>query len=269
MAKILTPVKFSLGYENSAAEIPDLNNPPAFAYHERREMKGVVLFSGGLDSTTLLYWALAQGKEIVALSFDYGQRHSLEIKLASLICQKLKLRHEIIKVDLRSIVSSALTNPSLEIPQFSSPIEPKRQAGPPATYVPFRNGIFISLATAWAETRSIEEILCGFHVLDSPDYPDTTPNFVQAMEEAINQGTKASLGEFRFKIICPFLHLKKVDILRLGLSLGADYSYSISCYRGQEVPCFECPACYYRHQAWQEVGEEDHLLRRLRKEGKL
>lgn len=232
-------------------------------------MKGVVLFSGGLDSTTLIYWALTQGKEIEALIFDYGQLPSLEIKMANLICHKLGLRHETIKIDLRSIVSSALTNPSLEIPKFGSPTEEKNPAGPPATYVPFRNGIFISLATAWAETRALEEILCGFHTLDSPDYPDTTPSFVQAMEEAINQGTKAAFGKFRFKIICPFLHLKKVDILRLGLNLGADYSYSISCYQGLEVPCFECSACYYRQQAWQEIGEEDHLLRRLRKEGKL
>ncbi len=232
-------------------------------------MKGVVLFSGGLDSTTLIYWALSQGKKIEALSFDYGQRHLLEIKMASLVCQKLGLKHEIIKIDLGSIVHSALTDSTFEIPKFGSPIEGKTQAGPPPTYVPFRNGIFISLATAWAETRSVEEILCGFHVLDSPDYPDTTQSFVQAMEEAINRGTKAAFGGFRFKIICPFLGLKKVDILRLGLSLGADYSYSISCYRGQEVPCFECPACYYRQRAWEELGEEDHLLRRLRKEGKL
>jgi 7-cyano-7-deazaguanine synthase len=232
-------------------------------------MKAVVLFSGGLDSTTLLYWALAQGKEIEALSFDYGQRHGLEIELAHKVCQKLGLRHEIIKIDLRPIVSSALTDPSSDIPGFNAITSGERPAGPPTTYVPFRNGIFLSLAAAWAETRGIEEILCGFHVLDSPEYPDTTESFVRAMEEAINQGTGAAFGHFRFKIICPFLKLKKADILRLGLNLGADYAYSLSCYRGNEVPCFDCPACYYREQAWQQVGEEDHLLRRLRKEGKL
>ncbi|MCX7973518.1 MAG: 7-cyano-7-deazaguanine synthase QueC [Candidatus Aminicenantes bacterium] len=230
-------------------------------------MKSVVLFSGGLDSTTLIFWALAQGKEIQVLSFDYGQRHSLELELGRKLCDQLGLLQDIIKIDLRPIVFSALTDPEMDIPSFDN--QTKKPHGPPATYVPFRNGIFLSLAAAWAETRSIEEILCGFHVLDSPDYPDTTESFVQAMEEAINRGTKASFGLFRFKIVCPFLKLKKTEILRLGLSLGADYSYSISCYRGQEIPCFKCPACHFRQQAWDEVGEEDHLLRRLRKEGKL
>lgn len=232
-------------------------------------MKAVILFSGGLDSTTLLYWALAQKKEVYVLSFDYGQRHSLEIKLGHQLCRQLGLPHEIIRIDLRPVVVSALTDPKIGLPKFQEIIQDQKLIGPPATYVPFRNGIFLSLAAAWAETRSIEEILCGFHVLDSPAYPDTTESFVQAMEEAINRGTKAAFGSFRFRIICPFLSLKKVDILRLGLSLGADYSYSLSCYRGEEIPCFECPACHFRQQAWQELGEEDHLLRRLRKEGKL
>ncbi len=232
-------------------------------------MKAVVLFSGGLDSTTLLYWALSQGKEVQALSFDYGQRHRLEIDLSARTIEQLRIPREILKVDLRPIAGSALTDYSLDIPRWKAEQAQKPRAGPPSTYVPFRNGIFLSLAAAWAEVRSISEILCGFHVLDSPDYPDTTKNFVQAMEEAINQGTKAAFGAPPFKIICPFLALTKVEILRLGLELGADYAYSLSCYRGGEIPCFECPACVFRQRAWEAVGKEDHLLCRLRKEGKL
>lgn len=231
-------------------------------------MKAVVLFSGGLDSTTLLYWAKAQGKEVQALSFDYGQKHRLEIELAGQTCLQLNIPREILSVDLRPIGGSALTSDSLAIPD-SAPSEEKPPSGPPLTYVPFRNGIFLSLAAAWAEARSIQEIICGFHVLDSPEYPDTTEKFVRAMEQAINQGTKASFGFPPFKITCPFLSLGKADILRIGLQLGADYSYSLSCYRGAEVPCGRCPACYHRQKAWQEVGEEDHLIRRLRKEGKI
>ncbi len=232
-------------------------------------MKAVVLFSGGLDSTTLLYLALAQGKQVLPLSFDYGQRHRLEIELAGYTCERLGLHREIIKVDLRSVAGSALTDSSLTIPDWNLSETSKIKAFPPPTYVPFRNGIFLSLAAAWAETRSIQEIWCGFHLLDSPDYPDTSQEFVAAMEKAINQGTKAALGAPPFKIIAPFLSLNKTAILRLGLSVGADYSYSLSCYRGEEVPCGRCPACVFRQKAWEEIGEEDHLLRRLRKEGKI
>lgn len=233
------------------------------------KMKAVVLFSGGLDSTTLLYWARAQGKEVRALSFDYGQKHRLEIELAGQTCLQLKIPRDILFVDLRPIGGSALTSNSLAIPTATSLEEEKSFSGPPLTYVPFRNGIFLSLAAAWAEARSIQEIICGFHVHDSPEYPDTTEKFVKAMEQAINNGTKAAFGFPPFKIICPFLTLGKADILRIGLQLGADYSYSLSCYRGAEIPCGRCPACFHRQKAWQEVGEEDHLLSRLRREGKI
>jgi 7-cyano-7-deazaguanine synthase len=141
--------------------------------------------------------------------------------------------------------------------------------GPPSTYVPFRNGIFLALATAWAEVQAFTEIVCGFHVLDSPEYPDTRREFVEAMEEAINSGSLASFSQTRIHIQAPFLDMNKAEIIKIGLSLGVDYSYSLSCYSGEEVPCMECVSCRMRQRAWEEVGTEDPFILRLKKEGKL
>jgi len=153
------------------------------------------------------------------------------------------------------------------VPEFKKTEQIKE--GLPATYVPFRNGIFISLAAALAETLDISHLVCGFNVIDSPSYPDTTESFVRAMKKAINEGTGARFKTEKFRIIAPFLSLKKSEIIRLGLSLGADYSYSVSCYAGGEIPCGQCSSCLLRARAWKEAGQEDHLLARLKKEGKI
>lgn len=227
--------------------------------------KCVVLFSGGLDSTSALFWALKKYETVQALTFDYGQRHRIEITMSQILTRKIDIPHEILKVDLAQIGGSALTDLNLPIPEHAEVTEP----GPPPTYVPFRNGIFISLAAAWAEVRGIMDIVCGFNVIDSPDYPDTRKAFVEAMEKAINLGTTASSGQEKFRIIAPFANMKKSDIIRQGLSFGADFSYSVSCYAGQEVPCEKCSSCVLRRIAWEEVGLEDPLILRLKKEGKL
>ena len=125
-----------------------------------------------------------------------------------------------------------------------------------------------SVAAAWAEARGVRDLVCGFHVADSPDYPDTTPRFVRAMEKAIRMGTKAAFGGPKTRIIAPLLGLSKTSIIRRGLSLGVDYSYSVSCYSGREAPCGTCSSCRFRSRAWKAVGREDPLLVRLRKEGK-
>jgi len=227
----------------------------------------VVLFSGGIDSTTALYWARKSYEKVAALSFDYGQRHRVELKLARRLTRRLALPHEIFKVDLRQVGGSALTDTAVAVPTLRRTEEIKK--GIPLTYVPFRNGIFLALSAAWAEVRGIRNLICGFHIIDSPNYPDTRKPFVRAMERAIKQGTRAAFSGERARIITPFIRMTKAEIIRRGLALGADYSNSISCYRGDEIPCGGCSACLLRSEAWKEAGAEDHLLRRLKKEGRL
>jgi 7-cyano-7-deazaguanine synthase len=226
----------------------------------------VVLFSGGLDSTTALAWALDRYHRVHALTFDYGQRHRVEVSLARKAARRLRVPHAVIKVDLRQIGGSALTDAAIPLPRSANPAE--RPAGPPPTYVPFRNGVFIALAAAWAEAKGLRDIVCGFHVADSPDYPDTTPRFVRAMERAVQTGTKAAFGAPRPRIVAPLLGSSKTDIIRKGLALGADYSYSVSCYAGAERPCGTCSSCRFRARAWKDIGREDPLLARLKKEGR-
>ncbi len=226
----------------------------------------MVLFSGGLDSTTALAWARTRYDRVHALTFDYGQRHRVEVSLARKAARRLGVPCTVLKVDLRQIGGSALTDPLIPLPRSTRP--PKKTPGPPATYVPFRNGIFLALAAAWAEARGVQDLVCGFHVADSPDYPDTTPRFVRAMERAIREGTKAAFGGPQSRVRAPLVGLGKTDIIRNGLALGVDYSYSVSCYSGNEAPCGTCSACRLRARAWKAVGREDPLLVRLRKEGK-
>jgi len=216
--------------------------------------KNIVLFSGGIDSTT-------------ALTFDYGQKHRVEIRAAQKIADMLEIPHKILSVDLEQIGGSSLTDSSLSIPRLENVSQ--IQEGLPPTYVPFRNGIFLALAAAWAETRNITGIVCGFNEIDSPSYPDTRETFVKTMEKAINSGTGAALGGGKIGILAPFLKMKKSAIIKKGLALGTDYSYSISCYRGKEIPCLHCSSCLLRQIAWEEAGIKDPLIARLEKEGKL
>jgi len=233
----------------------------------RQSRKALVLFSGGIDSTTALYWARGRYAEVSALSFDYGQRHRVELLLARRLTRRLGLPVKRLKVNLRQVGGSALTDPSASLPRFSR----REDIGPgvPPTYVPFRNGIFLALAAAWAEANGIDDIVCGFNTIDSPSYPDTNASFVRAMQKAINLGTTIASKGRNIRIVAPFIGMKKSEIIRLGLSLGADYSFSISCYGGGEVPCRRCSSCLLRKRAWEEAGTEDHLLTRLRKEGKI
>jgi 7-cyano-7-deazaguanine synthase len=229
--------------------------------------KSIVLFSAGVDSTSALYWALDRYDKTFALTFDYGQRHRIELDMARRVAQKLNVPQKILRVDLRQIGGSSLTDGKMSLPQYER-IE-EIEAGLPSTYVPFRNGIFLALAAAWAETEGVNEIICGFNVIDAPNYPDTRDQFVQAMQEAINRGTKAAFSPEKIKIITPFINMKKSEIIKQGLSLGADYSFSVSCYSGEEIPCQKCSSCVLRQKAWEEVGLRDPLILRLEEEGKL
>jgi len=229
--------------------------------------KCVVLFSGGIDSTTALYWAKKHYDKVQALTFDYGQRHKIEIKLSKSLIKKTGIPQTILNIDLTQIGGSSLTDKNIPVPDYD--LEKTDTEKPLSSYVPFRNGIFLSLAAAWGEAHELYEIICGFNVIDSPDYPDTQKEFVESMEKCINTGTTANRTHQKFQIQAPFIQKKKSEIIQLGLSLGADYSYSISCYSGKEIPCLKCPACCLRQKAWKEAGLKDHLIKRLEKEGKI
>ena len=177
----------------------------------------IVLFSGGIDSTTALYWALNRYEKVTALTFDYGQRHSIEIQMAQKLVQKIGIPHKMLAVNLKQIGGSSLTDVHIPLPQYES--VSKIKEGLPLTYVPFRNGIFLAMASAWADVEGIKEIVCGFHVMDSPNYPDTREVFVKAMEEAISQGTSFSPEQDRIQIIAPFISMKKSEIIKEGLGL--------------------------------------------------
>jgi 7-cyano-7-deazaguanine synthase len=228
--------------------------------------KALVLFSGGLDSTTALYWAMKNFDDVCTLSFNYGQRHLIELKMAQRVASKIGVsEHGILKVDLTQIGGSALTDPQIEVPLDRKP----GASGIPITYVPFRNGIFISLATAWAEVRGIGHLVGGWNAVDFSGYPDCREEFLKAMERSINQGTKAGAEGKNLLIHAPLIHMTKEEIITLGLSLGADYSFSLSCYQGGEVPCGRCDSCVLRAKGWKQLGIMDHLMERLLREGKL
>jgi 7-cyano-7-deazaguanine synthase len=229
--------------------------------------KAVVLFSGGIDSTTALYWAKKEFDSVYAMVVNYAQRHNIEVDMAQKIAGQLKVETHVIQFPLKDIVFSALIDKEKEIPE--SLAASKNETGVPFTYVPFRNGIFLSLAVAFAESREIFNLVTGFNLIDTPDYPDTTEAFTKKMEAAINQGTSASITGKPFKIHTPLIGKSKKEIIRMGLELGTDYSYSISCYRGDEVPCLRCPSCDIRSNAFKQLNKEDPLITRLKKEGRL
>ncbi len=226
----------------------------------------IVLYSGGIDSTTALYWARERFAPLRAIIFDYGQTHGIEVALARKTAARLGIDCDVVELPLRGLLSSALLADGRPI--AASLAESRREPGPPSTYVPFRNGIFLAIAAAYGESHGCRRLVTGFNSVDTPDYPDTTPAFARKMAAAVNEGTSAKKGGGRFRIHTPLGCLNKREIIALGLNIGADYSHSVSCYRGSEVPCLRCPSCDIRSRAFAELGMEDPLLRRLRQEGK-
>jgi len=224
----------------------------------------LVLFSGGLDSTTVLYWAKSNYDHILPVIIDYSQKHNVEVKNAIKISEMNKLEYLLVKLPLKDILNSALLDSDWEIPESMKKAKDSR--GVPETYVPFRNGIFLSLVAGIAETRGIRTILTGFNLIDTPDYPDTTAIFTEKMETAINEGTTAFITGEKYKIISPLIKKSKKEIIEFGVNFGADYSYSISCYRGNEYPCMNCPSCEIRNEAFKKVGIKDPLIERLEME---
>jgi 7-cyano-7-deazaguanine synthase len=222
--------------------------------------RAIVLLSGGLDSATCLLIARQEADEVFALSFDYGQRHSVELDRArSLATRYGAAGHRIIRLDHPAPEGSALTDPSREIPRHalgSGPI--------PVTYVPARNTLFLAHAVAWGEGVGAGDIYIGANALDYSGYPDCRPEFLESFEKTANLGTKAGAeGALRFRIHAPLIAMTKGQIVALAARLGLDFSLTSSCYdpSPEGLPCGACDSCLLRAKGFQEAGLSDTLRR--------
>jgi 7-cyano-7-deazaguanine synthase len=219
--------------------------------------RAVVLLSGGLDSATVLAVSRAEGFEPHVLSFRYGQRHHHELAAAARVADSLgAAEHRIAEIDLRLFGGSALTE-EIEVPKNRS--EAEMSAEIPVTYVPARNTIFLSYALAYAETIRASDIFLGVNAIDYSGYPDCRPEFIDAFEQLANLATRAGTEGARFKIHAPLLRLTKAEIIRLGMSLGADYSLTHSCYdpTPDGLACGECDSCQLRLRGFRAAGLKD------------
>ena len=221
----------------------------------------VVLLSGGLDSTTVLAIARSRGYVPYALSFRYGQRHSVELDAARRVAAAQGVvRHVVADIDLRVFGGSALTD-DIGVPHHASAEELGEDI--PVTYVPARNTVFLSFALAWAETLECNDIFIGVNALDYSGYPDCRPEYIEAFEKMANLATKAGVeGRQHLKIHAPLIELTKAQIIERGLALGVDYSLTHSCYDPDPEgrACGTCDSCLLRRRGFAELGREDPAL---------
>ena len=212
----------------------------------------VVLLSGGLDSATVLAWARAEGYAPVALSFDYGQRHAAELRAAARLAAAAGCEHVAFPLDLGRFGASALTDAAIGVPEGPA-------AGIPATYVPARNTVFLSVALALAEARGIRDLCLGVNAVDYSGYPDCRGEFLAAFARLAELGTKAGAEGRGFRIHAPLLELSKAEIIRLGARLGVDYAPTVSCYRadGGGRACGRCESCRLRREGFAAAGVAD------------
>jgi 7-cyano-7-deazaguanine synthase len=222
------------------------------------EMKSVVLLSGGLDSTTVLAIARDQGFTPYALSFRYGQRHSIELEAARRVAEHLGVaRHIVADIDLRVFGGSALTA-DIAVPHDRD--ESTMDQEIPITYVPARNTIFLSFALAWAEVLEASDIFIGVNALDYSGYPDCRPEYIHAYENMANLATKAGVeGSTKIKIHTPLIELSKAQIIQRGIELGVNYGLTLSCYDPDSngKPCGHCDSCQLRSRGFREAGIPD------------
>jgi 7-cyano-7-deazaguanine synthase len=219
----------------------------------------VVLLSGGIDSTTTLAIAIADGYETYALSFDYGQRHCIETEAARHVAKSLGAKeHRIAKIDLRVFGGSALTD-DVDVPKQRA--EKEIASGIPVTYVPARNTIFLAYALAWAEVIPANDIFIGVNAIDYSGYPDCRPEFIEAFENLANLATKAGVEGRHFQIHTPLIKSSKAEIIRKAVELGVDLSLTHSCYDPTQegVACGECDSCLLRLKGFREAGMKDPI----------
>jgi 7-cyano-7-deazaguanine synthase len=217
----------------------------------------VVLLSGGLDSATCLAVALDRGLHPIALSFSYGQRHGVELDAARRLAERAGVEHVVCRIDLRAIGGSALTA-DLDVPKHDS--DDPADEGIPITYVPARNTIFLSYALALAEVRGAQDIYIGVNAVDYSGYPDCRPEFIEAFQALAQLATRTGVeGGPAIAVRTPLIDLSKAEIIRLGTSLGVDYSATISCYDPDAAgrACGRCDACRLRARGFAEAGVDD------------
>ena len=222
------------------------------------QKKAVVLVSGGLDSTTVLAIARSQGYACYTISFDYGQRHRSELLAAERTASSLgSVEHKVIKLDLRSIGGSALTDDAISVPE-------EETTGIPVTYVPARNTVFLSIALGWAEVLGADDIFIGVNAVDFSGYPDCRPDYIAAYEVMANLATRAGAEGNRLKIRTPLIDLSKADIIKQGIALGVNYSLTVSCYQAndQGEACGKCGSCRLRSAGFAQAGVVDPTLYR-------
>jgi len=234
--------------------------------------KAVVLLSGGLDSTTVLAMARADGFECFALSFRYGQRHGVELAAASRVAAAFGAQQAIVDIDLTMFGGSALTDASIAVPHHGAEADTVLADMVladeiPVTYVPARNTIFLSFALAWAETLGAGDIFIGVSAIDYSGYPDCRPEYIAAYERMANLATKATVsGEREVRIHTPLVSLSKAQTIQRGLELGVDYGMTHSCYDPDPAgaPCGTCDSCVLRRRGFSELGVLDPLMTRQR-----
>ena len=216
-------------------------------------MKAVVLLSGGLDSATVLAIAKDQGRDCLALSIVYGQRHHVELQAAQRVAEAIGVaEHVVHTLDLRVFGASALTA-DIDVPK-----DAVGAAGIPVTYVPARNTIFLALALGFAEARDAKEIWIGVNALDFSGYPDCRPEFIKAFQEVIWKGTRSGVEHREPRLVAPLLHMTKSEIITRGVALGVDYGITHSCYdpvRG--LACGHCDSCLLRRKGFEDAGVAD------------
>ena len=214
--------------------------------------KALILYSGGLDSTTVLHHALSNDYDCTALTIDYNQRHSYEVKSSQEYLRQENIEGLIFKIDLSQIGGSALTDNELKVPM-------EYQSGIPITYVPARNTIFLSIASAYAEKLSISEIFIGVNQIDYSGYPDCRPEFIDSIQSTINLGTKVGVDGDSISINAPLINMSKREIILYGIELGIDYSRTVSCYQldSEGDACGECDSCKFRKEGFRLAGIKD------------
>jgi 7-cyano-7-deazaguanine synthase len=214
--------------------------------------KAVILLSGGLDSTTTLYYAKNKGFKCYCLMFDYGQKHKKELKSAVKIAKLNKSQFRIVKITL-PWSKSALTDNKTKIPKNRD--VKKMKADIPVTYVPARNTIFLSFALSYAESIGAFDIFIGANAIDYSGYPDCRPKYIKAFEKTANLGTKSGVLGKKIKINTPLIKLTKAGIISLGESLKIPYDLTWSCYKGGKKPCGICDSCLLRQKGFEEVNK--------------